>query len=332
MKLRATLAILALAPSSALAIELPLSSLQTIGSGHSYISSVVAADFDGDGDLDVAGGAHVATSSPSSVQGVYWWENDNGDGSSWTEHLVEGDHAWVRVAAGDLDGDGDIDLASAERFFGPLAGGHQVNVHLNDGDGSSWTSSNIAQPHDVLDVVIRDLDGDGDLDIGTLQSNSGVVEWHENNGGVPPPGLPRASSGSRFRRPPRRTRRTASPSTTSIATATSTSAGPDSTRTRPAGPRTPPGTCPARRARRTSRAPAARSMRSPCTSPTSTGTGIWTPSRAMSSPPTPRSSGGRTTTATRPAGPNTRSRRTPPATSAFAGWRPPTWIATAIST
>lgn len=65
------------------------------------------------------------------------------------------------VNAGDLDGDGDLDIALANEF--------QSNIILiNDGTGvfSNGTSGNLPQEnHDSEDVIFADLDGDGDLDL-----------------------------------------------------------------------------------------------------------------------------------------------------------------------
>jgi len=45
---------------------------------------VHAADVDGDGDTDVLGAAFIADV-------ITWWENANGAGTIWVEHLVGGD-------------------------------------------------------------------------------------------------------------------------------------------------------------------------------------------------------------------------------------------------
>ena len=78
------------------------------------------------------------------------------------------------VAAGDLDGDGDLDLVFGND--GP------DNVFLNDGD-AMFTPSN-ALPSVVEDtraLLLVDLDGDGDLDV--LTGNfEGTVRWFVNGG------------------------------------------------------------------------------------------------------------------------------------------------------
>ena len=45
--------------------------------------SVYATDVDGDGDGDVLSAAFNADD-------ITWWENTAGDGSAWTEHIIDG--------------------------------------------------------------------------------------------------------------------------------------------------------------------------------------------------------------------------------------------------
>ena len=72
--------------------------------------SVDAADMDGDGDVDVVGGAHQGNGE------VFLYEND-GSGATWTTHVVDpGDSALIDHHDGtqlvDMDLDGDLDIIS----------------------------------------------------------------------------------------------------------------------------------------------------------------------------------------------------------------------------
>jgi hypothetical protein len=72
--------------------------------------SVDAADMDGDGDIDVVGGAHQGNGE------VFVYEND-GAGTAWTTHIVDpGDSALIDHHDGtrlvDMDLDGDLDIIS----------------------------------------------------------------------------------------------------------------------------------------------------------------------------------------------------------------------------
>ncbi len=71
------------------------------------VRSVYSTDIDGDGDADVLGAAYDA-------EDITWWENTDGAGASWTEHLVDGDFIGpMSVYANDIDGDGDADILGA---------------------------------------------------------------------------------------------------------------------------------------------------------------------------------------------------------------------------
>lgn len=85
--------------------------------------SLIYADFDGDGDKDVfsAGSAHS-----TGAKKAFIWENLDGKGGSWKEHVVlTGDYAIHDAAASDMDGDGDIDVLA--KIFGE--GGHFLLVN-----------------------------------------------------------------------------------------------------------------------------------------------------------------------------------------------------------
>src|SRR5690606_6356404 len=104
---------------------------RNIGGTLSGTSYLVAADFDGDGDDDVA-----VTSTNGTLR---WSENDGTpiDGG-WVTHPIAIGAAVIGITAADLDGDGDIDLAACDvpaqavRWFEnggtPAAGGWTVHT------------------------------------------------------------------------------------------------------------------------------------------------------------------------------------------------------------
>ncbi len=82
--------------------------------------SVHAEDVDGDGDMDVIGAAY-------DDDGITWLENTAGDGTAWTEHTVDGAFGGAAsVHAGDIDGDGDMDV---------------IGMAYDDGDIAWWESN-----------------------------------------------------------------------------------------------------------------------------------------------------------------------------------------------
>jgi hypothetical protein len=69
-------------------------------------NSMDVADMDKDGDIDIITGEHRGTEK------VAIWENVN-DGSSWVERVVsEGRESHLGARVADLDGDGDLEIAS----------------------------------------------------------------------------------------------------------------------------------------------------------------------------------------------------------------------------
>ncbi|WP_171060576.1 Ig-like domain-containing protein [Poseidonocella sp. HB161398] len=73
--------------------------------------SVDVFDLDGDGDMDVVAGEHLPA-DPGDL-GLHVFENLDGAGSAWGQHLVyEGDEHHDGAQLADLDNDGDMDIYS----------------------------------------------------------------------------------------------------------------------------------------------------------------------------------------------------------------------------
>ena len=76
-----------------------------------------------------------------------------------------------------MDGDGDMDIVSAEPTFNIIAW-----YENNNGDGSSWTRERITSyASQARSVFAADMDGDGDMDIVSASSGDNTVAWYENN-------------------------------------------------------------------------------------------------------------------------------------------------------
>ena len=92
------------------------------GSGTSWIEHTInenfigaafvySEDMDSDGDMDVLGAAF------SNGGNITWWENIDGSGTSWVEHLVDGSFdGAVSVYSEDINGDGYMDILGAARY------------------------------------------------------------------------------------------------------------------------------------------------------------------------------------------------------------------------
>ncbi len=163
---------LLLVPAMGKAREVPLIS-HTVDASFDGARSVRAADLDGDGDLDL-----IAIASVSDQ--LKWYENTAGDGSAWTGHSIStsADGA-SSVGAGDLDGDGDLDIYCAS--------GAGDSVHWWENDGSpadgGWSVHGVyGGVHGAAWVDAGDMDGDGDLDLVGAAITDRAVMWWENDG------------------------------------------------------------------------------------------------------------------------------------------------------
>ncbi len=125
-------------------------------------------DFDGDGDLDV-----VAVIDDPFFPGQSQWRNDGSGGFTTVPGAVfPGAPRASRIAAGDLDGDGDLDV-----LLGAV--GTDDAVYLNDGTGAFTRGAALpAQPTGACQQAwLVDLDEDGDLDALTLRVGGGTSRF-----------------------------------------------------------------------------------------------------------------------------------------------------------
>jgi len=116
--------------------------------------SVHSEDIDGDGDMDVLGAS-------AALDNICWWENEYGSGTSWTEHLIDGnfDYAYS-VYAQDLDGDSDMDVLGAAVADEDIAWWENAN-----GLGTIWIEHLVEDEYSwARSVYSEDIDGDGNMD------------------------------------------------------------------------------------------------------------------------------------------------------------------------
>ena len=134
----------------------------------------IAVDLDGDGDMDVIGAS-------STENKVSWFENNGEIIPTFTEHVVTrtARGAWS-VFAGDIDLDGDIDIASASINDG------RIVWYANDGSiPPIWAATDVFTPEEevipaAIDVIGADLDQDGDIDLVSASVYQDKVAWYEN--------------------------------------------------------------------------------------------------------------------------------------------------------
>jgi len=130
--------------------------------GH-YPSVVAVGDFNGDGKLDLV----VACSfiAPSSV---FILLGDGNGGFTQVSSSVVGDTP-ESTAVGDFNGDGNLDLAVANRFSGSLS------ILLGDGTGNFSSASSPATGASPSSVAAGDFNGDGKLDLAVTNSGDNTV-------------------------------------------------------------------------------------------------------------------------------------------------------------
>jgi hypothetical protein len=139
--------------------------------------SVHAVDVDGDGRMDVV--------AADKVNGRVVWFHNRGGGASvvWTPYNVSTAAAVgvQSVHSGDLNGDGRVDLLSANY------GDDRIVCYMNDGGTPVvWTPYNVSTAADgAVSVRAADIDGDGRLDVLSASSLSGIIAWHHNGGSSP---------------------------------------------------------------------------------------------------------------------------------------------------
>lgn len=134
-------------------------------------SSVVVEDFNGDGKLDIA-----ATNNNNNSGDMVSVLLGKGDGTfSFQLQYGTGSHP-VSIAAGDVNGDGKLDLVVAEQS------GNTVSVLLGNGDGSFRVNVDYSTAPFPTGVTLGDFNGDGHLDIAVTAGNGNTVSVLLGNG------------------------------------------------------------------------------------------------------------------------------------------------------
>ena len=150
--------------------------------GNFGYGGIAVGDADGDGLPDIGYGMHHNYSGND--LGDQLIEVALGDGTGqmwipWDDNLATQGETWGMFSTdfGDVDNDGDLDLAVTS--FGS---GNPLQVYRNNGNGT-WTHSQAVTPgpNNGMHIVFGDINKDGNLDIATAYQ-SGTVFFGYGNG------------------------------------------------------------------------------------------------------------------------------------------------------
>ncbi len=141
----------------------------SIGSNTNPVG-IVAADFDGDGNLDLAIGYDYQNSHGVSVL------LGNGNGTFQPNQDFAAGTRTYELVSGDFNGDGFADIAVTNYA------GNRVEVLLGNGDGTLQTAVPYSVTASAFYVQEADLNGDGTLDLVVCGRGTGVISVLLGNG------------------------------------------------------------------------------------------------------------------------------------------------------
>lgn len=131
------------------------------------VNNAVAADFNGDGKVDLA----ISLPDANEVQVLL----GNGDGTFTPMPAISAKGVFV-IATGDFNGDGKADLVVVS------PGSNTLTILLGNGDGTFTTKTTIPVPGGPQSIAIGDFNRDGKADLAVADYSSNTVTVLLGNG------------------------------------------------------------------------------------------------------------------------------------------------------
>ena len=157
----------------------------TVGTAPAAVNALFAADLDLDGDDDLLSGAGTTTNALQSWQNPLVGPGENGPfDAPWSATALDTSDAAIHtVVAADFDNDGDADVAygQASSAADELQTVANSAIHRRLAFDEQRTDIGaVASNADVNELILVDLDGDGDLDIVTATTDDEsyeIIAW-----------------------------------------------------------------------------------------------------------------------------------------------------------
>ncbi len=135
--------------------------------------SIQAADINGDGNIDIIGGAY-------SDFEIAWWEN-SGNSHDYIKHTVTNTFTCVdEIFAADINGDGNLDIVGTTSVLNLIAWWENLDGMGNF--GPMHIINTVLTTYDARGLYCVDLDGDNDIDILSTALQNDDIAWWENDG------------------------------------------------------------------------------------------------------------------------------------------------------